>query len=152
MPMVRFRPRQRVTIRIRKSASFALAAVCALACATCGGKSDTGGGTVTPPTGPSGNGGTSTTTITIANNAVTPKTITVSLGSRVTFVNNDTQSHDMESDPHPIHTDCPEINQVGFLNPGQSRQTAVLNVARTCGYHDHNRDLTESLQGSITIR
>ena len=36
------------------------------------------------------------------------------------FVNNDSRSHEMFSDPHPEHTDCPEINQVGFLSPGQS--------------------------------
>ena len=102
---------------------------------------------------PSPGGGTSDTpTITIANNAVSPKTLTVARGSRVTFVNSDTQSHDMQSDPHPTHTDCPEINQVGFLNAGQNRQTGVLNTARTCGYHDHNRDMVESLRGTITIQ
>lgn len=70
----------------------------------------------------------------------------------MTFVNNDTQSHDMQSDPHPAHTNCPEINQVGFLSPGQSRQTGIFNTARTCGYHDHNRDMVESLQGTITVQ
>ena len=95
---------------------------------------------------------TSTPTITIANNAVSPKNITVTRGSQVTFVNNDNQPHDMESDPHPVHTDCPEINQVGLLSPGQSRRTGTLNIARTCEYHDHNRDMVESLQGTITIQ
>jgi plastocyanin len=97
-------------------------------------------------------GGTSTPTVTIANNAVSPKNITVTRGSQVTFVNNDNQSHDMESDPHPIHTDCPEINQVGLLSPGQSRRTGILNIARVCGYHDHDRDMVESLRGTITIQ
>jgi plastocyanin len=110
-------------------------------------------GTTSPsPTPTPGGGGTSTPTITIANNAVSPKSITVTRGSQVTFVNNDNQAHDMESDPHPIHTDCPEINQVGFLSPGQSRRTGTLNIARTCGYHDHNRDMVESLQGTIVIQ
>jgi hypothetical protein len=83
---------------------------------------------------------------------VTPRSITVARGSRVPFVNNDNQSHDMASDPHPVHSDCPEINQVGFLNPGQSRQTGALNTARTCAYHDHNRESVTSLQGTITIQ
>jgi plastocyanin len=104
------------------------------------------------PTPPANTGSTTTQTITIANNAVSPRNITVSRGGRVTFVNNDTQSHDMQSDPHPVHTDCPEINQVGFLSPGQSRQTGTLNTARMCGYHDHNRDMVESLQGTITVQ
>ena len=122
----------------------------ALVVGACGGGSS-GVGTPPSPT-PIPGGGTSTPTITIANNAVSPKSITVTRGSQVTFVNNDTQAHDMDSDPHPIHTDCPEINQVGFLNPGQSRQTGTLNIARTCGYHDHNRDVVESLKGTIVIQ
>ena len=32
---------------------------------------------------------------------VNPQRITVPLGSRVTFVNNDSAPHDMASDPHP---------------------------------------------------
>jgi hypothetical protein len=58
----------------------------------------------------------------------------------------------MSSNPHPEHTDCPEINQVGFLQPGQSRQTGNLNTARTCGFHDHNQDSNTALQGTIRIQ
>ncbi len=54
------------------------------------------------------------------------------------FVNNDTKSHNMASDPHPEHTDCPEINTVGLLQPGQSRETENLVTVRTCGFHDHD--------------
>jgi plastocyanin len=128
--------------------AFGAAAILGLAIAACGGGSGSGSGTSPSPTPPSGSG----PTITIANNAVSPKSITVPRGSQVTFVNNDSQSHDMASDPHPVHTDCPEINQVGLLNPGQSKPTATLNSVRTCRYHDHNRDMVESLQGTITIQ
>src|SRR5436190_21989104 len=79
-----------------------------------------------------------TTTITITSNGVSPANIQVAVGSRVKFVNNDTRSHNMTSDPHPDHTDCPDINQVGFLTPGQQRETGNLNTARTCGFHDHD--------------
>lgn len=93
------------------------------------------------------------TTITIsAAGVVSPKSITVSPGTRVTFVNNDTRVHDMNSDPHPAHTDCPEINVIGFLTAGQTRLTANLNTVRTCGYHDHNQDTNTNLQGTIIIR
>ena len=44
----------------------------------------------------------------------------------------------MTSDPHPEHTDCPELNQIGFLNTGQSRPSGNLNTARRCGIHDHS--------------
>ena len=91
-------------------------------------------------------------TLTITPTGVAPKTITVSVGSQVTFVNSDAVSHQMYSDPHPEHTDCPEINQVGFLSPGEARQTGNLTIARTCGFHDHNQPLNRSLQGNIVIR
>jgi hypothetical protein len=58
----------------------------------------------------------------------------------------------MESNPHPEHTDCPEINQVGFLSAGQTRLTGNLNTVRTCGFHDHDQPSNQSLQGTIVIR
>jgi hypothetical protein len=71
----------------------------------------------------------------------------------VTFINNDTIPHNMASDPHPEHTDCPEINQVGVLSPGQSRQTGNMTTNRaTCGFHDHDQPTVVSLQGTITIQ
>jgi plastocyanin len=92
------------------------------------------------------------TTITITTSGVSPQSLTVSPGTRVSFVNNDTRIHEMNSDPHPTHGDCPEIDQVGFLAPGQSKQTGNLNTVRSCGYHDHNNPSATSLQGTILIR
>jgi plastocyanin len=74
------------------------------------------------------------------------------VGTRVTFVNNDSRPHDMASNPHPEHTDCPAINDVGFLQANQSRQTGNLVTVRTCGFHDHNEPTNTSLQGSIVIQ
>lgn len=121
------------------------------------------GGGGSSPTTPTGTGTPATTTptpapttgdatITITSAGVSPVALTVAPGTRVTFVNNDSRSHDMSSDPHPDHTNCPEINQAGFLNPGQSRQTGNLNTVRTCGFHDHDRPTDARLQGTITIR
>ena len=95
---------------------------------------------------------TTDTTITITSSGVSPRSVTVAAGSRVTFVNNDSVPHEMNSDPHPQHTDCSELNQVGFLSPGESRQTGNLNTARTCGFHDHNQSTNTSLQGTIVIQ
>jgi hypothetical protein len=68
------------------------------------------------------------------------------------FINNDNRAHDMESDPHPEHTDCPEINQVGFISPTQTKLTGNLNRSRTCGFHDHELPDNRGLQGSIIIQ
>ena len=94
-----------------------------------------------------------TTTITIdATGRVTPADIEVARGSRVTFVNQHSSPHDMTSDPHPTHTNCPEVNFVGNLLPGRSGQTAAMNTVRRCGFHDHGEPENGRLQGSITVR
>jgi len=90
-------------------------------------------------------------TITAAG-VVTPKELIVSPGSRVLFVNNDTRRHDMTSDDHPDHLECPAINQVGVLNPGQSRETGNLVTVRTCGFHDHDNPNNNNLNGRIIVR
>ena len=130
-----------------------LAAALALAAAACGSSDSTpssptggggtgGGGSTTPPV--------ATNTITITSSGASPRSITVAPGSRVTFVNNDTRPHDMQSDPHPEHTNCPAINE--FLQPNQSSSTDNLNTVRTCGYHDHNDPTNQGLLGSIQIQ
>ena len=121
-----------------------------------------GGGGDSSPTAPSpggggggggGGGSTATTTIPIGSDGrVSPANITVPVGSRVTMVNNHSRPHDMSSDPHPSHEDCPELNQIGFLSPGQSRTSGNLNTARRCGFHDHNEPTNTALSGSITIQ
>lgn len=104
------------------------------------------------PTEPSGPPPVQTTTITITSAGANPLRIEVALGTRVRFVNNDSRPHNMASDPHPTHTDCPAINQVGLLQPGQIRETGNLVEVRTCGFHDHDNPTSQTLQGSITIR
>jgi plastocyanin len=120
------------------------AAIAVLGLTACGGGSDS-------PTSPTPDG--SGPTITIGSDGrVSPANVTVSPGSRVTFVNNHNLRHDMASDPHPEHSDCPEINQVGTLAPGQTGRTGNLNTVRTCGFHDHDNPGNTGLQGTIRIQ
>jgi plastocyanin len=95
---------------------------------------------------------TATSTITITSSGVSPKNVVVSPGSQVTFVNNDSRDHEIDSDPHPTHTDCPAINTVDFIVPGQSKQTGNLNDVGTCGFHDHMRPEDAGLHGTIRIQ
>ena len=136
-------------------AAATLAAVAAFAISACGSSSGSSSSSGPSPTSPSSTpaGAVTTTTITITNSTASPKNIIVARGSQVTFINNDNQTHNMTSDPHPEHTDCPEINQVGFLSRGQSRQTGNMVTNRTvCGFHDHDLPDVAGLQGSITIQ
>jgi len=57
----------------------------------------------------------------------------------------------MSSDPIQVHTDCPPINNAGFLNPGQRGTTGVLDVKRTCGFHDHTNENDPTFKGRIVI-
>lgn len=101
--------------------------------------SSCGGGSPSSPSGGGGGGGGGGgPIITISSSGVSTADLTVSPGTRVTFRNNDSRPHNMTSDPHPDHQDCPEINAVGVLQPGVSRETANLNTVRTCGFHDHD--------------
>lgn len=119
-----------------------LVVLCCVLLASCG-----GGGSSTSPTPMSPNTFTISTSGTIS-----PVEMTVAPGTRVLFVNNHSRRHDMTSDPHPDHTDCPEINQVGALNTGQRRETGNLVAVRTCGFHDHDDPDNSTLRGRIVIR
>ena len=120
----------------------------------CGGgspMSPSGGGAVV--VGSTGAVGASGATITIGtNSAVSPSQVSIAVGQSVTFVNNDTRSHDMESDPHPAHTDCPSIANVGLLQPGQSKTTFGFSGSGSCGFHDHNNSESAGLRGRIVIQ
>ena len=93
-----------------------------------------------------------TITILITPAGVSPKTVDVPLGARVLFINNDTRDHTMGTDPHPDHTDCPVINQVGLLKPGERRETGNFVITRSCGFHDHELPTLTELWGTIVTR
>ena len=133
-----------VSIRERLHATLGALAVTA-GCAlnlSCGGDP--------PPTEPTNP--TLTNTITITASGASPLNIQIAPGTRVLFRNNDSRSHNMASDPHPEHSDCTEINQVGLLAAGQTRETGNLNTVRTCRFHDHDMPDSPTLSGAIVIR
>jgi len=125
----------------------AAAAIVLAAALSCGGSSSSSmgpSGTCTPSTSPN--------TLVLMNNAICPQALTLTRGSQLIITNQDSQTHDMASDPHPEHTDCPEINQIGTLNTGQTRSSGNLNTARRCGIHDHSNPGSAALKATITIQ
>jgi hypothetical protein len=133
---------------VRMLVAGAAAAAAVAAALSCGGSSSS---STTGPTG-SCTPSSSPTTFVIMNNQICPQTLTVTRGTLITILNSDSRVHEMYSDPHPEHTDCPELNEIGFLNPGQSRQSGNLNIARKCGFHDHRNPDNDGLKGTITIQ
>jgi plastocyanin len=123
--------------------------------AACGGSSPAGpsGGGVTVISGSTGSAGTSGATITITAAGVNPNSVTISVGQSVTFINNDTRSHEPASNAHPQHGSCPSIERgLGTLAAGQTKLTQGFAGAGTCSFHDHLNDTSQNLQGTIIIR
>lgn len=123
-------------------AAASLCTLWVLVLSACGGRSPSS------PSTPEG------ATVTITSAGVAPSALTVAPGTRVLFVNNDGRAHDMTSDPHPDHQDCPELNAVGLLQPGQRRESGNLVTVRTCGFHDHDDPPPRGVRwtGRITVR
>lgn len=138
-----------ITIRVR----FICSLVALGALAACGGSSPSSpsGGTVVVRDG--GTAGASGTTITITAAGVSAKAVNVAVGQTVTFINNDTRSHEIASDPHPQHGTCPSIEAgLGTIGAGLTKVTHAFANAGTCSYHDHQNDTNAALKGSITVQ
>ena len=67
-------------------------------------------------------------------------------GGTVTVVNNSDNELEFDSDPHPVHTDNPELN-AGAIAPGESKKF-VLEKKGTWGFHNH---LDSSQRGQLTV-
>jgi hypothetical protein len=90
------------------------------------------------------------TTISVGAAGVVPQEIRVKRFAHVMFVNNDTRAHSMLSDPINEHTQCPSLN-VGFLQPGESRESYSLDLTGICSFHDHLNQSDATLKGRIII-
>lgn len=134
------------------AASIALFAT-TLACG--GGSSPTSpsaGGT-TQIVASTGSTGASGATITLTSGGLNPSSVTIAIGQSVTFVNNDTKSHEIASDPHPSHGSCPSIERgLGTIGAGQTKLTQGFAGAGACTFHDHLDDTNRAFQGSIRVQ
>jgi plastocyanin len=82
---------------------------------------------------------------------VSPKQVRVYQGTRVTFINQDTTNHEIQSNPLHIHSDCQALNSVGVIVPGQSRASDAFPEANPCGFHDHIREGDAAFYGTVFV-
>lgn len=104
----------------------------------CGGSSSDGSsgtGSCTPG---------STASISITSTGVTPKAVCVLPGGTVTFKNNDTAQHDIESG-----TTCTQLN-LGVIAAGGTA-TATLPTAEICPFHDQLNPTNTAFQGTVAV-
>lgn len=85
-------------------------------------------------------------TVNYSDSGFAPEEVTVEAGETVTFTNTSNQTLQLASDPHPSHTDNPELN-AGAIEPGESR-TVTLTKRGTWGYHNH---LDASDTGTVEV-
>jgi plastocyanin len=90
-------------------------------------------------------------TVMIMSTGVTPAEVTVAVGDRVNFMNHDSVTHSVAGGADPTRPDCPEINAVGVLAPGDIRPTAPFTTAKTCQYHNP-RMQSALFTGRIVVR
>lgn len=108
---------------------------------------NTDGGSAGTPLGPTPlNPPVVAAEVTITGFGLKPFQLTISQGTRVTFINNDDNfSHNMTSA-------CPEIEQLGLLAPGQSRATAGFARPGRCIYTDRLQPGNPLLKGAIDVQ
>ena len=88
----------------------------------------------------------SSLTIVMQDNSFSPTQTTVKAGQSITFANRTSRQIQVDSDPHPAHTDDPELN-VGTISAGQSK-TITVKKTGSFGIHDH---LNPSMKARVTI-
>lgn len=86
-------------------------------------------------------------TVSIKSSGFSPKEIKIKAGEKVTWVNDDSEEHQVNSATHPSHTAYPPLNTVGFLKPG-AKKSLEFPAKGTYKYHDH---LNPSLTGTVVV-
>ena len=125
---------------------FLVISALALTAAACGSDDPS-----SPSPSGGGNDGPIAATLTITSSGFSPSTVTVAVCSRVTIVNNDSRSHNMNSDPHPTHGSCPGLDNMN-VPAGQSRTSQNLTTARACRMHDHDDPDNGLWKPTVTVQ
>lgn len=85
-------------------------------------------------------------TITLDSSGFSPKSLTIKVGDKVTWVNKSGADAAINSSPHPTHTDYPPLNLDAFPNDGTLSLT--FDKSGTYKYHNH---LNPSQSGTIAV-
>ena len=83
----------------------------------------------------------------ISSSGFLPKDITIKVGEEVTWVNEDSSDHQVNSAVHPTHQVYTPLNTVGLLKSGEKKSLSFPE-AGTYKYHNH---LNPTLIGSVTV-
>ena len=76
-------------------------------------------------------------------------TMAVAVGTTVRFINNDQVSHQIASNPHPIHTDLPGFE--GLIITG-GEYSFTFDRVGNWGFHDYLNPTNIKFQGTIIVQ
>ena len=127
-----------------------VALTAAMIAAACGGSYKAPPANTGNPNQPAVVAGSIGATITLTAAGLSATEVRIEPTQRVRFVNNDTRPHQINTNPHNFHTDCPPNNTI-VINPGQTVDTAIFSEVKACGYHDHLLPDTQSYWGTIKV-
>ncbi len=85
-------------------------------------------------------------TVTLTQSGFDPQTLTVKVGTKVTWINKSGEEAAIDSDPHPIHTSYPPLN-LGAVADGGSL-SLTFDQKGTYNYHNH---LNPSEKGTVIV-
>ncbi len=88
--------------------------------------------------------------ITFTSTGVSPRMVTVDAGTILLVRNDDTQAHQLASEPHPVHNTCPQVNTAA-LAAGQC-EVKTLSTAGDCSFHDHTRPTNSAFAGELIVQ
>ncbi len=89
--------------------------------------------------------------LTITDGGVDATQLRIAVGDRIEIVNSSSRPHRIQSNRHPLHSDCPPLNQPGQLEPGARGFTDAFLQEGTCGFHDHLNPSLSTLQGQVVV-
>ena len=76
-----------------------------------------------------------TTAVTYTSSGLSPSEVMLKAGDSLKIINDTNEEIEPSSNPHPVHTDNPELN-FGDIEAGESK-TVTLTTKGTWGYHNH---------------
>lgn len=89
--------------------------------------------------------------VSITSSGVVPVVLHRDYPVTVTFTNNDTVSHKLESAPDLGWDDCPEMRNLGTLKPGQQLLVGFSEKDAVCAYHEASQPGNVAFQGYVAI-
>jgi hypothetical protein len=89
--------------------------------------------------------------VSISAKGVNPQVLHLDSPVTVTFTNDDRAAHRLEPAPELAYGDCPEMSQLGTLQPGQKGTVLLTKGGLICAYHDSAGPADVAFKGLLVV-